>query len=265
MVAVQPNSMDPVAQERLSHAGKVFTSDLSINEFALLRGAGFEPIDLVMGVSVYHVGFQTSGLRQQGELAILTEATYRARWNAMTRMQAEADALQADGIVGVRLEWRPQGENGEHLEFISVGTAVRYTASPGIYRRPNGQAFSSHLSGQDMITLLRSGYAPVAFVMGNCVYHVAVQGFMQTLRQIGQNTEMPQWTQGNYESRELAMSRMQAEAERDGADGVVGVHFRIENYVWGAHTVEFYTAGTAVRPTGHTETISPQFVLPMGD
>ena len=182
---MQPNSMDPVAQERLSHAGKVFTCDLSINEFALLRGAGFEPIDLVMGVSVYHVGFQTAGLRQQGELAILTEATYRARWNAMTRMQAEADALQADGIVGVRLEWRPQGENGEHLEFIAVGTAVRYSAQPGIYRRPNGQAFSSHLSGQDMITLLRSGYAPVAFVMGNCVYHVAVQGFMQTLVRSG--------------------------------------------------------------------------------
>jgi len=260
---VQPQDMDPVARERLSHAGQVFTSDLSINEFALLRGAGFEPIELVMGVSVFHVGYQTTGLRQQGELAVLTEATYRARCNAMGRMQAEADALGADGIVAMRLEWRHHGEAGEHLEFIAVGTAVRYTAQPGAFRRPNGQAFSSHLSGQDLVTLLRSGYAPVAFVMGNCVYHVAVQGFMQTLRQIGQNVEMPQWTQGNYQSRELAMSRMQAEAERDGAAGVVGVYFQISNYAWGAHTVEFYAAGTAVRPTGHAETIAPQFVLPM--
>jgi len=262
---MQPTPLDAVAGERLSHADKLFTSDLSINEFALLRGAGFEPIDLVMGVSVYPVGFQTSGLRQQAELPVLTEATYRARWNAMGRMQAEADALGADGIVGVRLQWRNQGEAGEHLEFIAVGTAVRYAAQPGAYRRPNGQAFSSHLSGQDMVTLLRSGYSPLAFVMGNCVFHIAVQGFMQTLKQIGQNTEMPQWTQGNYQSRELAMSRMQAEAERDGAAGVVGVHFTIENYAWGFHTVEFYAAGTAVRPTGHTETIAPQFVLPMSD
>lgn len=259
---MQPNPLDPVASERLSHAAKVFTSDLSINEFALLHGAGFEPIDLVMGVSVYHVGYQFNGIRQQSELPVLTEATYRARWNAMGRMQAEADALGADGVVGVRLEWRHQGES-DHLEFMAIGTAVRYAAKPGAYRRPSGQAFTSHLSGQDMTTLLRSGFAPVAFVMGNCVFHVAVQGFMQTLRQVGQNAEMPQWTQGNYEARELAMSRMQAEAERDGANGVVGVQFSISNYAWGHHTVEFYVAGTAIRRLGDPRSIEPSYVLPM--
>ncbi len=258
------NELDPVASERLSHAGKIFTSDLSINEFALLHGAGFEPMELVVGVSVYHVGYQFTGIRQQSELPVLTEATYRARWNAMSRMQAEADSLGADGVVGVRLEWRHQGE-GEHLEFIAVGTAVRYTAKPGAYRRPNGQAFSSHLSGQDMTTLLRSGYTPVAFVMGNCVFHIAVQGFLRTLNQMGRNAEMPQWTQGSYQARELAMSRMQSEAERDGANGVVGVHFAISNYAWGHHTVEFYVAGTAVRRTGEAQSITPSFILPMSD
>ncbi|MQY27484.1 hypothetical protein NRB56_30670 [Nocardia sp. RB56] len=265
---MQPNSeppLEPAANERLSHAGRIFTSDLSVNEFALLHGAEFEPIDLVMGVSVYHVGFQFAGLRQQAELQVLTEATYRARWNAMARMQAEADALRADGIVGVRLQWRHVGGEANHLEFIAVGTAVRYVPEPGRFRRPNGQAFTSHLSGQDMVTLLRSGFAPVAFVMGNCVFHVAVQGFMQSMRQIGTNVEMPQWTQGNYQARELAMSRMQAEAERDGGIGVTGVHFQIESYAWGHHTVEFYAAGTAVRRTGEAETITPQFVLPMSD
>lgn len=44
---MQSSSLDPVASERLSHAEKSFTSDLSINEFALLHGAGFEPIELV--------------------------------------------------------------------------------------------------------------------------------------------------------------------------------------------------------------------------
>jgi uncharacterized protein YbjQ (UPF0145 family) len=232
---VSSTPLDPVASERLSHADKVFTSDLSINEFAILHGAGFEPLDLVMGVSVYHVGYQFAGIRQQSELPVLTEATYRARWNAMARMQAEADSLGADGVVGVRLEWRQHGAESEHLEFIAVGTAVRYTPKPGSFRRANGQAFSSHLSGQDMATLLRSGYAPVAFVTGN------------------------------YEARELAMSRMQSEAERDGASGVVGVHFAIQNYAWGYHTVEFYAAGTAVRRSGTAETISPSFVLAMND
>jgi hypothetical protein len=62
---MQPSSLDPVASERLSHADKLFTSDLSINEFALLHGAGFAPIELVMGVSVYHVGYQFTGIKQQ--------------------------------------------------------------------------------------------------------------------------------------------------------------------------------------------------------
>jgi uncharacterized protein YbjQ (UPF0145 family) len=258
------SSLDPVAAERLSHARKLFTSDLSINEYALLHGAGFEPVELVMGVSVFHVGYQVSGLRQQQELKVLTEAMYRSRWNAMARMQAEADSLGADGIVGVRLEWRRHGEAGEHVEFLAVGTAVRFTAAPGTFRRDNGQAFTSHLSGQDLVTLLGTGRAPVAFVLGNCVYHVAAQGFMQTLKQMGRNTEMPQWTQGNYEARELAMSRMQAEAERDGADGVVGVRFNVHNYVWGIHTLEFYADGTAVRRRGNAAaTITPTYTLPM--
>ena len=259
----QDSSLDPVAAERLSHAKRLFTSDLSVNEFALLHGAGFDPIDLVMGVSVYHVGYQTTGMRQQQELGVLTEAMYHARWNAMSRMQAEADSLGADGIVGVRLEWRPHGEAAEHLEFLAVGTAVRFAAQPGAYRRPNGQAFSSHLSGQDLVTLLATGHAPLAFVMGNCVYHVAAQGVMQTLRQMGRYVEMPQWTQGNYEARELAMSRMQAEAERDGADGVVGVRFNVHNYVWGVHTLEFYADGTAIRTVAETPPLRPSYVLPM--
>ncbi len=73
---MESNPLDPVASEPLSHAGQVFKSDLSINEFALLHGAGFEPIELVMGVSVYHVGYQFTGIRQQSELAVLTDATY---------------------------------------------------------------------------------------------------------------------------------------------------------------------------------------------
>ena len=259
----ESNSLDPVAAERLSHAGRIFTSDLSINEFALLHGAGFEPMELVMGVSVYHVGFQTSGLRQQQELTTLTEAMYRARWNAMSRMQAEADALGADGIVGVRLEWRPHGAAGEHLEFLAIGTAVRHAAQPGSFRRPGGQAFSSHLSGQDLVTLLGTGHAPVAFVMGNCVFHIAAQGVLQTIKQMGRNVEMPQWTQGNYEARELAMARLAAEAERDGASGVVGVSFKVQNYVWGLHTLEFYAEGTAIRRQGDAQPIRPNYTLPM--
>lgn len=261
--APRESALDQVAAARLAEAGRVFTSDLSIDEFLLLENLGFEPIEFVMGTSVYHIGWQPQSRMQSQELQVLTAAMYHARENAMGRMQAEADAVQADGVVGVRLEWRPHGVSNEHIEFIAVGTAVRYGPQPGQYKRPNGRAFTSHLSGQDLFKLASAGYAPVAFVLGNCVYHVAAQGFFQTLRQIGQNTEMPQWTQAYYESREIAMSRMQAEAERDGATGVVGVSFTASEWVWGSHTMEFYASGTAVRRVSEPHRLEPSPVLSM--
>jgi uncharacterized protein YbjQ (UPF0145 family) len=42
--------------------------------------------------------------RQNTELQVLTQAMYASRELAMSRMQAEADALGADGVVGVPLE-----------------------------------------------------------------------------------------------------------------------------------------------------------------
>src|SRR5260370_40958691 len=82
----------------------LFTSDLSVNEFLLVREAGFDPLGLVVGSSIYHIGYQWSGIRQNQEMTVLTQAMYHARELAMTRMEEEADALGADRIVAVRLE-----------------------------------------------------------------------------------------------------------------------------------------------------------------
>src|ERR1041385_1900383 len=65
----------------------LFTSDLSVNEFLLVREAGFDPVGLVMGSSIYHIGFQFSGLFQNQEMDVLTQAMYHARELAMTRME----------------------------------------------------------------------------------------------------------------------------------------------------------------------------------
>src|SRR5207302_7599478 len=158
-------------------AGKrgLFTSDLSVNEFLLVREAGFDPVGLVMGSSIYHIGFQVSGFYQSQEMEVLTQAMYHARELAMTRMEEEADLLGADGIVGVRLEVN-RYEWGEHMaEFMAIGTAIKHREGD-LHRAPNGRPFTSDLSGQDFWTLLSAGYRPVGLVMGNCVYHVAHQG-----------------------------------------------------------------------------------------
>src|ERR1700754_4218058 len=193
---------------------------------------------------------------------------YHARELAMTRMEAEADALGADGIVGVRLEIEFKEYGNDLAEFIAVGTAVVGEAPPptGAWRNNKGEPFTSDLSGQDFWTLIQAGYAPLGMVMGSCVYHIAHQRFWQTIGNIGQNVEIPQFTEALYDARELAMSRMQAEAEALHEEGIVGVQVLSLPHRWGGHTTEFFAIGTAVRPLRADHTIAkPQLVLPLVD
>ena len=225
----------------------VFTSDLSVSEYVLLGEAGFEPLGFVVGSSIYHVGLQVSRWGRNQELQVLTQAMYSAREFAMVRMRAEADHLGADGIVGVQLRMQMYAWGQSCLEFVATGTAVRHLTGQGAHRAPDGRAFTSDLSAQDFFRLLAAGAVPVAFVLGTCVYHVAHQGVIQTLRQAGQNQEMMRFTQGVYEARELALGRMQAEAAQVGSSGIVGVTVEVKNHVWGEHATEFLATGTAVR------------------
>ena len=249
--AWEPQAADTrLAQTAGANPAGVFTSDLSVSEYVLLGEAGFEPLGFVVGSSIYHVGLQVGRWSQNQELQVLTQAMYSARELAMARMRAEADHLGADGIVGVQLRMQMYVWGQEVLEFVATGTAVRAlsgSGSAGAHRAPDGRAFTSDLSAQDFFRLLAAGAVPVAFVLGTCVYHIAHQSVMQSLRQAGQNQEMVQFTQGIYEARELALMRMQAESAQAQASGIVGVNVAVSNHVWGAHATEFLATGTAIR------------------
>ena len=213
----------------------------------LVKQAGFDPLGLVIGSSIYHIGYQQSSWKQSMEMSVLSQAMYHARELAMTRMEEEADQLGADGIVGVRLDIG-RYDWGQHLaEFIAIGTAVKHREGE-LHRAPNGRPFTSDLSGQDFWTLLASGHRPVGLVMGSCVYHVAHQGMLASMRQVGQNVEMPNFTQALYDARELAMERMQNEAKELQAEGIVGVQLQERSHGWGSHVIEFFAVGTAIVP-----------------
>ncbi|HEX4345149.1 MAG TPA: heavy metal-binding domain-containing protein [Solirubrobacteraceae bacterium] len=262
---------DPTSLEGVPEAGRarleqnkrgLFTSDLSVAEFLLVKEAGFDPLGLVVGSSIFHIGFQQSSWKTSEEMKVLSEAMYSARELAMTRMEEEADQLGADGIVGVRLEVG-RYEWGENMaEFIAIGTAIKHRTGGELHRAPNGRPFTSDLNGQDFWTLLRSGHRPVGMVMGSCVYHVAHRGMFQAMKQAGQNVELPNFTQALYDARELAMERMQAEAETVGAEGIVGVQLSERSHGWGSHVIEFFAVGTAIVPYGEDHTITaPTTVL----
>src|SRR6516165_7307240 len=242
-----------------------FTSDLSVNEFLLVKQAGFEPLGLVLGSSIYHIGFQQAMWNQSQELGVLTQAMYHARDLAMTRMEEEADALGADGIVGVRLDIGRYEWGADLAEFIAIGTAVKHRGGE-LHRAPNGRPFTSDLSGQDFATLLRTGHRPVGMVMGSCVYHVGRRGPLRTISQTGRNVELPNYTQALYEARELAMQRMQSEAQELQAEGIVGVSLSERSHGWGSHVIEFFALGTAIVPVDGAEQIEPPItVLDLND
>ena len=249
------------ARERLQEMREhhFFTSDLSVNEFLLVKEAGFQPLGLVMGSSIYHIGFQpVRGVPE--ELTTLTQALYGSRELAMLRMEEEADELGADGVVAVRLTLNIHAWGANVIEFLAIGTAVKSDQQG--FRGAENRPFTSDLSGQDFWTLLNAGYRPLGFVMGNCVYYVGQppQG------QVTENKELAGPTQALYDARELAMERMQVEAESLGAAGIVGVTIDENNHTWGPAVLEFSAVGTAVVPIREDHHIErPQLILTVGD
>src|SRR3984885_8367317 len=102
---------DPTSIEGVPDAGRQrleqtrtgrYTGALSGNEFLLVRHAGFQPVGLVMGSSIYHIGYQQAQWKQSQEMQVLSQAMYEARELAMTRMEEEADQLGAERAGGGR-------------------------------------------------------------------------------------------------------------------------------------------------------------------
>jgi uncharacterized protein YbjQ (UPF0145 family) len=110
-----------------------FLTALSGQEFALLRRVGFLPVGLVMGVCVYHVRRLGSftWLRtyfQSMEMRGYTDALYQARELAMGRLQAEALAQRAEGVIGMTTSELSHVWGSHVIEFFAMGTAVRSVA-----------------------------------------------------------------------------------------------------------------------------------------
>ena len=65
-----------------------FTSDLTVDEFLLVEQAGFEALGLVMGSSIYHVGFQWQKWSVSQELDVLSNAMFQARLLTLRRISS---------------------------------------------------------------------------------------------------------------------------------------------------------------------------------
>ena len=193
---------------------------LSGNEIYCLRLKGLQPGDLLVGNSIYSIGFIGgigSGLRTMlgGEVTQLTSIIHDGRSMAYHRMVQEAQRRGGIGITGVSSELVTYGGN---VEFLSIGSAVHQENTQGESLR-----FSSSADGQELYCQIDAGFTPLKFVFGNVAYSIGVGGgIMGALRSIGRG-EVVEYSEIFNRTRHLALERIKAEAREAKANAVVGI------------------------------------------
>jgi uncharacterized protein YbjQ (UPF0145 family) len=242
------------------------TSDLTIDEVLMLDSVGWEPVDMVFGLSWWSIPWGVWQY-QTGEIAEASSAFASAMNEASSALHAECTAAGGDGVVGVNIEFRVQSH---HVDIALTGTAVRPVGGTRP-KRANGAGrrkavFVSDLSARDFTLLLRSGWWPVGLVAGASFVVAPRRSARQWASQQGQNVELTNLTEALYQAREGAMARMQEMGLAQHADGVIGVKLREGPLGRGARAMQFVAVGTAVRLDGDTHRhITPTMVLPLND
>jgi uncharacterized protein YbjQ (UPF0145 family) len=234
------------------------TSDLSIDEALLLHGAGWEPVDLVCGVSVVSVpwGVWNWG---QGEIVVASAAHNAAFKGASENLQNECIKVHGHGAVGVRVSVEV---HTHHIDVELIGTAIRPLSGGTHPTAP----FVSDLSARDFTLLQGAGWQPVGLAFGASFAYAPRRSAGDAMKQKTQNVELTNFTEAMYSTRESAMERMQRSALDVGGEGVVQVKVTEGPMDFARHAVGFTAWGTAVRLVAEShQFVQPQVILPLDD
>lgn len=233
------------------------TSDLTIDEALLLHSIGWEPVDMVFGVSWWSIPWGVWQW-QTGEVAEASTAFAGAMSEAAEQIRTECAKAGGSGVVGVEIETRVASH---HVDISLTGTAVRR-----IGKRGTGFDFMSDLSARDFALLSRAGWWPVGLVAGASFVIAPRRGARQWAAQQGQNMELPNLTQALYQAREGAMGRMQRAGLDMQADGVINVKMREGPLGYNPRVMQFVAIGTAVNLREHEhQSIDPSMVVTLDD
>jgi uncharacterized protein YbjQ (UPF0145 family) len=256
--AIEALGKPPKANERST------TSDLSIDETLLLHGMGYEPTDLVTGISVISIPYGTFitpyGQGQPVELPAATHAVNEAFRIAAQRIESECAKAEGIGVVGVEVEVEISGRT---TTIALTGTAIQ-----PIDRKKStvGRPFVTDLSVQDFVLLERAGWAPIDLVVGASFVAAPMQSVRNAISQVRQNIELPIITKALQTAREQAMEMMQAQAIACQAAGVVDVSIMDGPLGHSKHVCTFICYGTAIRLVADQHLrIEPELVLPLDD
>ncbi len=220
-----------------------FSTSADVAKLYCQVDAGFRPVRFVFGNVAYSIGVGGTirgGLRSlaRGEVPQYTEIFDRTRHLALSRIMDEAKRCGANAVVGIETTITPLlGAQ----EMIMVGTASHHPLIDAFDLKP----VTSDMTNEELWNMANVGFLPIRLVMGVSVYSLGLKGGLFSALQSLGGGEVQGLTEILYEARERALARIEDDAERCGADEVVGVKTNIDDL--GGGLIEFMAIGTAVR------------------
>ncbi|MEO8673680.1 MAG: heavy metal-binding domain-containing protein [Tahibacter sp.] len=239
--------------EKSKSSHRFFTSAGNAQELYCHMDAGYQPLQHVFGNIAYSLGIGgglLGGLKTlaRGEIREYSNVINATRHRALGRLVADAKREKANAVVGIRTHvmlW-----HAAH-EMTMTGTAAFHPALPA-----DAGPVTSDLTGEELWTMSKLGYAPMRLLLSTSVYSLGVIGGVKSFFQSFTQGELPELSKLVLEARGVAMSRLKAEADSIGADTVVGVKTFIHHI--GSGLIEFLAIGTALKKVSGVGVQTPE-------
>jgi uncharacterized protein YbjQ (UPF0145 family) len=261
------NNLEFVAQGSAVHddraaADTFYSTAANAQELYCQLDAGFAPRSFVFGNIAYSIGLGGSvkgSLRRlsPGEVQEYTDIFDITRHKALARIVDEARGCGANAVLGIRTQISALLGT---QEMTMLGTASYHPALAGFADAP----VTSDLTAEEMWNVCHLGMTPVQLVMGVSVYSLGLARNIQAVLRSFVRGEVGPLTELLYDARDTSLARVEREAERLGADTVLGVKLRV--YDLGSGLVEVMALGTAVKKIAGMGTranaLFPQALVP---
>ncbi len=243
-----------------------FSSAADGQELFCQIDAGFKPLKFVFGNVAYSVGVAggIGGMFKslaRGEVTQYSEVFNQTRHLALERLIDEAKTVGANAVVGIKTSLLPMlGVQ----EMVMLGTASYHEGLPDEFKQT---PLTSDLTCQEMWSVIRMGYMPIRLVLGVSVYALGFAGGFAAFFKSFKRGEIDELSTLIYDARENALVKVAKEAERYGADDVIGIKTFISQL--GGGILEFFALGTAVKKMPgfktRSEQLPPQAIITSQD
>jgi uncharacterized protein YbjQ (UPF0145 family) len=209
--------LPPVAQARVDRfaSSGLHTSLLSVPAAVGAEVAGFTAVGEVMGCIVERLGWApVYGMTPNQQIGLYADALRQGYGVALDRLRLEAQAIGADGVLGITLSVTPLDETMQ--EFVALGTAVRADS-----RQRPGRVFTTELPGQDVGKLMQAGWVPADIVTGIAAHTTFDYNMQYQTTMWAGNMEVDAHTRLVTHVRSDARSQFRRAVQATGADGAI--------------------------------------------